>query len=422
MKIAIIGMGVAGISVLREWTKEQQHDPSIHLTVFGDKETFGTGKGYQPDDLGLLMNQAAEFTSLIPEDDDDFVKWMRENYGEKDPAMKFYPRSQFGEYVHDRMNDWLFQSKADVILEKVEAMQMLPNHRFRVSWPSGEADFDAVHLCMGNLPYQDPYHIKDHPHTIGDPVPIEEQLANLPDGASIGVLGMGLTGVDIFRYTFAHRPDVDVSFFSRSGTFKTIIHESIPVENRFFTKENIARVKEMNHGIIPLDTHKDWFIKELEHYQVSLDNVSIDETLGSKESIQQQLTGSREIAVIQAVLKNITLLQTDLWAALMESDKHAFMKKYYKTWDKLRAPFPHETGEDLVYAWEKNVFSVYDNLDDIEENGASFTCHLKDGTSINVDYFINATGNDIHVSFDKKQMPLLSQMLNERIIQPEEFG
>src|SRR5699024_2858752 len=58
----------------------------------------------------------------------------------------------------------------------------------------------------------------------------------------------------------------------------------------------------------------------------------------------------------------------------------------------------------------------------IEENGASFTCHLKDGTSINVDYFINATGNDIHVSFDKKQMHLLSQMLNERIIQPEEFG
>lgn len=49
MKIAIIGMGVAGISVLREWTKEKEINPSLEITVYGDEDTFGTGLPYQKD-------------------------------------------------------------------------------------------------------------------------------------------------------------------------------------------------------------------------------------------------------------------------------------------------------------------------------------------------------------------------------------
>src|SRR5690625_7911698 len=95
MKVAIIGMGVAGTSVLREWTKMQKQNPSIQITVFGDKETFGSGKAFQQDDPGLLMNQVASLTSIVPENPNDFVDWIKINHNDKHPESKFYPRAEF---------------------------------------------------------------------------------------------------------------------------------------------------------------------------------------------------------------------------------------------------------------------------------------------------------------------------------------
>src|SRR5690625_6999393 len=96
MKVAIIGMGVAGTSVLREWTKMQKQYPSIQITCFGDKETFGSGKAFQQDDPGLLMNQVASLTSIVPENPNDFVDWIKINHNDKHPESKFYPRAEFG--------------------------------------------------------------------------------------------------------------------------------------------------------------------------------------------------------------------------------------------------------------------------------------------------------------------------------------
>src|SRR5699024_12666238 len=101
MKVAIIRMGVAGTSVLREWTKMQKQNPSIQITVFSDKETFGSGKAFQQDDPGLLMNQAAKFTSIITENEDDFVDWIKTNHNDKHTEYKFYQRAVFGALVDD---------------------------------------------------------------------------------------------------------------------------------------------------------------------------------------------------------------------------------------------------------------------------------------------------------------------------------
>src|SRR5690625_6252940 len=81
---------------------------------------------------------------------------------------------------------------------------------------------------------------------------MNKKLAELPHGANIGIIGMGLTSIDVFRYTFAHRDDLKLSFFSRSGTFKTLISKVDSIENQYITKENIERTKAENNDIIPL--------------------------------------------------------------------------------------------------------------------------------------------------------------------------
>lgn len=422
MKVAIIGMGVAGTSVLREWTKMQKQNPTIQITVFGDKETFGSGKAFQQDDPGLLMNQAAKFTSIVPENQDDFVEWIKTNHNDKHPESKFYPRAEFGAYVAERMNQWLAESNANIIFEKVNSIRISHNQQLRLTWADQSGTFDAVHLCTGIFPYKDPYDLNDHSHTIANPFPMNEKLAALPHGAKIGIIGMGLTSIDVFRYSFAHRNDLKLSFFSRSGTFKTLISDVDSVENQYITKENIERAKVENNNIIPLATYLDWFKKELKFQKLTLNEPLTAESLGSKQSMELQLAHKSEIDIIQTVLKNITLLQTDIWYTLSETDKYIFLNKYYKTWDKLRAPFPPETGENLVYAWNKNKFQVYDNLVQVNKNNSSFTFKLDNEETIEVDYVINATGNDLNVSHNMEQVPLISQLANERIIQAEPFG
>lgn len=422
MKIAIVGMGVAGMSVLREWTKEQKMDSSIKLTVFGDKHTFGTGVPYQKDDESLLMNQAAEITTIIPENKNDFVEWLQKNQGEENPNLKYYPRELFGVYLTERMNDWLKKSNAEIKKEKVKMIQMLPDSRFRLTSSSGTEDFDVVHLCIGNLPYKDPYHLIGNPNVIANPFPIEKKLSMIPYGATVGVLGTGLTSIDIFRYTFYNRSDLNVSFFSHSGRFKSIIGKSMPFDNRLFTKENIKHTKAENSGFIPLDTYIEWFKKELDNQDSPLKNNEINSQLGSKGSIESELNDSSKLGIIQTLLNNMDPFLTDIWMALNEVDKQTFLNTYYTKWDKLRSPFPPATGKKLVSAWEENKINVFDNLSDITQSQQSFKFTLKNKTSHHTDYLINAAGNEMNVSFEMDRMPLLQQLLSERLLQPETFG
>src|SRR5699024_1565984 len=134
------------------------------------------------------------------------------------------------------------------------------------------------------------------------------------------------------------------------------------VENQYITKENIERTKAENNDIIPLSTYLDWFKKELKFQKLTLNEALTAESLGSKESMERQLAQTSEIDIVQAVLKNITLLQTYIWYTLNEANNYLFLDKYYKTWYKLRAPFQPETGKNLVDAWGKNKVQVYDNL------------------------------------------------------------
>lgn len=422
MKIAIIGMGVAGIGALREWTKENEADPSIELTIFGDEETFGTGAPYQKENEKLVMNQAAGTISIVPGNKNDFVEWLKINTNEKEPAEKHYPREIFGDYLKDRMNNWLTESNAEVIKEKVESIQMLANQQFRLTSSSKVKDFDAVHLCIGGFAYKDSYHLADHPNFIINPFPVEKNLARIPKGATVGVIGTGLTGIDLFRYTSYSRPDLTVSFFSSSGRFKSLRGKADAIEYHFFTTENIKRAKKENNGFIPLETYVEWFKKEAEYQQLSLRDNWENSQLGSIASLKNELHDSKEIGAIQNLLHDMSPFLPEIWMALTESDKQLFYDKYYEKWDKLRSSFPIATAKELISAWEKNKITVSDKLINVVKNNQSFTLILKGQEPQQVDYIINAAGAQRNVSFDMERMPLLSQLLNERLLQPETFG
>lgn len=421
-RIAIVGMGVAGISVLREWAKQKKLHPSIQLTVFGDKNTFGTGFPYKKDSDILLMNVFAKFTTIIPQSKDDFVEWLQTTQGIDHPEFGFYPRQLFGEYLTERMNDWLKQSNASVIKEKVNTIHRLDNNKFRLIFDSGMSDFDFVHLCIGHLPYKDPYDLINNPRFIVNPFPISEKLSVIPKGSSVGVLGTGLTSIDIFRYIHFKRPDIKLSFFSRTGRFKAIIGEYNEVNHKYFTLENIQRVKAENDGFIPLEKYIDWFKKEFDNKQLLLKMDLENYDFGSKNTIEWQLNNLDKIGLIQGPIINMNHLLTKLWMALTETDKQNFLERYYDKWEKLISSTSPMSAKLLLSAWKTNEINVFENLEDIVYRGDHFKIILKNKQHHVFDYIINASGNDKNVSYKQHRNNLLFQLLNERLLQPETFG
>src|SRR5699024_11863922 len=89
---------------------------------------------------------------------------------------------------------------------------------------------------------------------------------------------------------------------------------------------------------------------------------------------------------------------------------------------KVRSSFPKESGEILVEEWKKEAISVYGKVHDVIKRENHFEVLLEKNVKKEVEYLINATGSIKNVDWKIGRMPLLAQLLSERVLQPEVFG
>ena len=74
MRVAIIGMGTAGVSVLRQLVKHENFS-QLKVDVYDDDRNMGQGVPFQNDSSELLINMPSKSMSLNLDDDQEFWKW-----------------------------------------------------------------------------------------------------------------------------------------------------------------------------------------------------------------------------------------------------------------------------------------------------------------------------------------------------------
>ena len=158
MEIGIIGLGVAGISILKEIDKQmtEKMKGELSITVFSETEGFGTGFPYQPDDEALLINQYTETMSIDLDDPHHFLKWVKAKRKLTDLYNSHLPRTLFGEYLYEETLSLIDKLNVTVIREKVTAVRPIKKGQFNVVTDQSEKTVDSVHLSVGHLAYQDP--------------------------------------------------------------------------------------------------------------------------------------------------------------------------------------------------------------------------------------------------------------------------
>lgn len=423
MRIAIVGLGAAGLSILRELIEQVPNITDHTLTIYSDKERFKTGLPYQQDDDSLLLNQYAETMSLIPEEPLHFSRWIKKHYGIKETRKKFFPRSWYGEYLQSVGEKWINQSGAIVIKERILSVEVTTEQTYVLSTDESAEEYDIVHLALGHLAYQDPYQLNGMNGYVHVPYPANEVLKGMKEDQHIGILGTGLTSIDLMLYLKKQYPSIQISFFSPDGSFSAVRGVEKEISLTHFSKEAIDQEKEKNNGFIPLNTLKEWFIQECLEAKVDIVEIWEHYGLGTAEGLQFDLEHLEEIGTFQSIIHQMTDHFADLWNALTEEDRHYFVENYAKRFVDFRSPLPVQTAKQLVKYVQDGSVRLYAGIHSIEKINDLFNVKIKNDREIHVNAILNGTGQQKDVSTDvERQQPLIQQLINDRIFISHSFG
>ena len=205
-KIAILGGGLAGVSVAMQLIK--QADTALSLQIFDQTGQFGRGVAYQPRQVAHLLNVAAGKMSLDPALPADFLHWLQQQaqFAGDEPAVlaqAYLPRAVFGDYVAQRWQEALAlaeQKGLQVSLRKVKvtALDLTDQTATRIHSEGQWHSYHQLVLACGNELPRHPAgfaELTNHPAYVHNPWS-DAWLHKLKPDSQVVILGNGLTMVD----------------------------------------------------------------------------------------------------------------------------------------------------------------------------------------------------------------------------------
>ncbi|MCP6467918.1 FAD/NAD(P)-binding protein, partial [Klebsiella pneumoniae] len=77
MRVAIIGMGTAGVSILRQ-LEQHPYFKELDIDVYDNAKNMGQGVPFQNDSSQLLINLPSKDMSLNSKDQEEFYRWYQQ--------------------------------------------------------------------------------------------------------------------------------------------------------------------------------------------------------------------------------------------------------------------------------------------------------------------------------------------------------
>lgn len=424
MKIGIIGMGVAGISILRELHRQLKETDSkkFSVIIFTEASQFGTGFPYQADDESLLINQYTETMTIDPEKPDDFVDWIAENKSSQSIYHTHLPRTWFGEYLNERMNEWLGKLNVKIIYEKAIDIEHLANGHYAVHTANSTTSVECIHLTTGHLAYKDPYDLKGEKGYVYSPYPAKEKIQLNTPKSSVAIIGTGLTALDAMLYVNKEYPFADLTFYSRDGLFSSVRGNETSVDMHYFCQDKVIEL--LNKGqIMTLELVKDWFYREMTEHGINVEWVWENLGNGTIEGMAMDLSHSDSLGEFQSLIRHMRNCYPVIWNTLPDDEKNLFLQTYGKQWQRFKAPIPQKTAQYIIRKVKQNEISIVSGLDTIRKAGDQFILKTAGDQLFTADHVINCTGQVIDLTQSlSKQDPLIRQLVSRKLVSPSAYG
>ena len=416
MKIAIVGAGVAGSSVLRTLIEKSRERMIDQVDVFDYRKETSRGLPYQEDDPALLLNIAADRISVYPDKSDDFVEWLREKNLEQATQEGMVQRRHYGRYLHERFKSYFDHEK--VQLHQSEVVDLLvcndeeeaiyqrsdSRKRYRLQLKDGSwtTFYDAVFLTIGHPPYADYYDLSEYPPFIRDPYPVSRKVEGIRENQKVGIIGSGASCFDLLRYFERHFVlDYPLPLYIRTTPF-TPTHIEVD-ENLKPSRIDEKWIEEHRHpetGQIALDDIFDQVQEDLREQGVEWTSIVEQFSIGDlSENIRQYYSRPRELGVLQDYLSSLTHYLPDLYNALSMRDRQEYDSVYRPQVEHLRHTIPYETMGKVIASLKEDKLRIVPALTDIQWNEAdqAFDIYINGCIHESCDVLINATGMEFRI-------------------------
>ncbi|QDR63790.1 FAD/NAD(P)-binding protein [Mammaliicoccus sciuri] len=433
MKVAIIGMGTAGVSTLNQLAKHKKFK-KITVDIFDSVEDMGMGKPFQNDSDRLLINLPANQMSLSPDDTKDFKKWYKKNDDFDYGKAKYLPRLVFGHYMKSILNDLL--NKHDNIFvhkHKVDScyVEEIKDERgqYKIDVCYIEDDeavcqkYDYVFLTIGTLPYKDPYNLSGLKGYIESPYPTIKALRDVKENDDIAIIGTGLSSIDVIRFVMENHKQLPITVASRHAQFPTVRGIKHEINLKYITKDSIEKLKKTHKGIAPLKEIENLFAKECEYQNINLKKMLYRFKKDNVANMKYDLRHEDEVGHFQSFVEEVKHHMIPVWNAMTIDDKTTFLEKYGHHFKRNANPMPQSSAKQLIEWIENEDIVVKEGLENVRKYYGKFRIKYEgEQEETSYHYVINATGPKKHLSELTEEEHFIKGLENKQIIAAHPFG
>lgn len=490
--ISIVGGGASGVAALIKIIDHAIEAKKTHFSIhmFEKYDSAGPGLPYREDqDYRLKVNDPSDEMIIDIDNPKDFLNWLKKNkekLKKEHPTIsdsienaaneinKFPPRALFGEYLRDKISEYVNKAKEhniDVVIHaNTEIVHAAPieDHHWRLTAKIGQSGnqiflADQLILATGHLPshninetfYLRPnffrssilnrdnkkivsivkWNNKTHqlePGRLNSDfayynVSLSKTPAKLDSNAAIAILGTSLSGIDQARLLAEHKGPVYL--ISGSGQLPTLKRLYSPsYELKFLSREKLAKYKKLT-----LADLQDLLTKELRN-ATKIENLTWDkiEEIAMRHDQDPVKVLHQEIdevihrdprmwqsAINETFFNSLPLI----WKLLDQNERALFWHKVMPVYNKWIAGMPLENAKELAQLLDRDqlkIIKVNDSNKHIHFNPITggYTIDTTEGKKIQVDYVIDATGTG-HYWADS---PLLRNMVINGFVKTGNIG
>ncbi|UUX33213.1 FAD/NAD(P)-binding protein [Fundicoccus culcitae] len=418
MKVAVVGGGISGLTIIRKLLSQDEIQHDLTIDLFDKTGDFIVGAPYTKDTKEAIMNEHAQDLSIIPEKPDDFLDWLRENHADYATNDAFVPREYYGGYLFDRLVRFL---ESDKVVKHQVAIVDYDTKRLQDEAGQWYEGYDAIFFTIGHPPYADYYELEGTPNYINHPVPLEEKLSELDANRPIGIIGTGLTALDVTKYLLkTYDLKQPLRLYTNDTTpFKTVKFTRYQGDIHLSFSDEWIREQADADGFIGLQTMVDTFLSDLATNGIDIWQLLELYGTGSIDEIRLAIERRDEsLGKLRRYIVMMTIYLSDLYNALTPMDRDRYHNKYERIFNHFRSQIPVESLQVVLENLDNGRLEIVTNLEAIMSENNGFVLKTSNGGRYEADYLINCTGFQFDIRKALDFDPLIKNLYNREILTP----
>lgn len=403
MRIALVGGGPAAACMMESLIRardEINRDAPLDITVFDPSPHLWCGPSFGPDMDEALMNTYTSDMSIRYWDPDHITQWMKENGYTQFAGTKFAPREIIGKYIRDSAEKAALRMNAfELVREQVTKVAV--DGCVLIETPMRNYEFDYAVLCMGGATASDLYGLMGHDRFSSTPYPLKDTLGRIGADEHVGIIGSGLTAVDLVLGLKANHHRGPITLLSRRGLLPGVRRPPVKYEVQYFTVKGIEELVAAK-GRITLQDLIDLTYKELDHAGASK-HALIDEILSNRygiERLRHQLARVHDGEIAhQLGIKMLVAAYEDAWYFLSNAEKKYLFSHFRPIAYSLAGPMPEHRAAQILELADAGQLNVIRGLQSVStDTTGKFVAKAEGLPPIRLDRVFSATTGEDRLS------------------------